>query len=419
MTRACFTTLCFALLSVMRVFGGENVWAPAATVGGVPYQSVDELRGFYKLDPDSKPAHAGAYSMSLGRVPVELGPGSRELRIGGIRLTLMHPLQKDAEGKLLISREDWVKWVDPILRPTYIAGRKPVRVVMIDAAHGGHDTGMMTAQVSEAVATLHVANCLKAELESMGLKAELTRTGDYFLSEHQRLEAAKTAQPSLFITLHINSGRSDYHGSQVYTAAPAAPGKSPTPSNEHDADQAALAFALQAALVGNAGVADGGCAHTQYSMLSALPCPAAWVELGYATHPIEGAALGTQAYREQLAHALALGIAAYAKTTEPTAQIPVQQPNTRPASPPSGSGKSTTSSGKTGSGSGKSTTSSGKTGSGSGKSTTSSGKTGSGKTTTTKPKNTTTKPANKTGSKPTNRSGTGQNRSTTTKRPRH
>lgn len=320
-----------AMLGCTRAAAASEptAWEPAAMVHGTPYHKVEELRSFYKLTTGSKSSTKGAYAMSNADVAIELGPGARDLRIGGLQLMLSCPLQKDASGNWLISREDWVSLIDPILRPTYIAGRETVSTVVIDPGHGGHDTGTTTPQLKEAEVTLQVARKLKAELEKLGYKVLLTRGEDMFLSDQQRVEIANSAGAgAIFLSLHVNSGRSDFQGSGIYTLAP---GTDARPGHTRQADHAALAYALQSAMVARAGAADAGCKRAHFSLLSTITCPAAWVELGYATHAQEGAALASPAYQDTLAQALAQGVAAYARVADPAARIPTQEPPPAPA----------------------------------------------------------------------------------------
>lgn len=315
-------------------------WAPAATYGGRAYQNVEELRSFYKLTTGMQPTRKGALAtMGLGDTRVELGPGRRSLSIGGMHIELAYPLMRDAAGQLLISREDWVSWVDPILRPTYIAGRTPIHQILLDPGHGGHDEGATAAGTRESEITLQVARRLKDDLEKQGYRVSLTRSGDYFLSDRQRVDTANNAEAPIFISLHLNTGRSDYRGSRVYTLAPPKPDAAPLPAHAQSGRNAALAYALQSALVHRAGAVDAGCHHAHFSLLSSITCPAAWVELGYATHEQEGAALTTPAYQEALAQALAQGIITFINATAPGTQIPTQAPppkivvNTPPPTP--------------------------------------------------------------------------------------
>lgn len=334
-----YTTALLALLSIPTTAGAADpaAWEPAAVVEGLPYHSVEELRSFYKLTAAPKNTRGGGgavTTMSNAGVSLEFGPGLRELKIGGLRLTLAHPLQKDAAGNRLISREDWVCLIDPILRPTYIPGREAVRTVIIDPAHGGHDDGETTPQLREADVALQVARKLKAELEKRGYKVQLTREEDIFLSDRQRVKlASAAAEGAVFLSLHVNSGRSDFQGASVYTLAPGADAR---PGHARQCAHAALAYALQSALVAQAGAADAGLKHTHYSLLSSITCPAALVELGYATHAQEGAALLSPAYQDALAQALAQGVATYAHVADPATSIPVQEP------PPTAAAKNTT-----------------------------------------------------------------------------
>lgn len=325
--------LCCGVLCHTSARAEEPAWEPAATIEGVPYQRVEELRSFYKLTP-TQPSAKGATAMSLGSMRLELGPGKREMRLGGLQQELFHPLQHDASGQLLISRKDWTSRIDPILRPTYIDGREVVRRVVIDPGHGGHDPGVTAGSMREADFTLQVAQRLRDELEKQGCRVILTRTADYSVSDQQRVDIANAEGASLFVSLHVNTGRSDLRGVRVYTVAPPAPGASPLPTHARSGSHAALAYALQSALVYTAGAADAGCHSAHYTLLSSVTAPAAWVELGYATHEAEGPALASPAYRDTLAQALAQGILTYIKVANPATSIPIQAAPPKPAPAP-------------------------------------------------------------------------------------
>lgn len=323
------TLLALLSLPLSARAAGETAWEPAAVVNGAPYHKLDELRSFYKLSASPKSTRKGAIAVGNADVSLELGPGLRQLSICGLQLSLARPLLKDAAGNWLISREDWVSLIDPILRPTYITGREPVRTIVIDPGHGGHDAGTATPQLREAEVALQVARRLKTELEKRGYAVQLTRSEDIFLSDQQRVAAATAAGAgAIFLSLHVNSGRSDFQGASTYTLAP---GQDARPGRAHQTAHTALAFALQSALVAQAGTADDGCRHAHYSLLSSVPCPAAWVELGYATHAQEGASLLSPAYQESLAQALAQGISVYAHVANPATHIPTQEPPPAPA----------------------------------------------------------------------------------------
>lgn len=325
--------LCAALLLVLPCHGvtADGAMWHATSVDDVGYVPLEDLRSFYKLMPLPQPAESAARAVGNGSVTLVFGPSPRDIRIQGIRCVLSHPIREDDKGDLLISRVDMLKLIDPILRPTYIANRRAIGTVVLDPGHGGHDTGTVTEQVREADVALLVANKLAAELGKRNIKVRLTREDNRHMSDQSRVDAVNGAEAPIFISLHLNSGRSDSHGAETYTTAPAIPPQTPRPANEHDAANAALAMALQAAMVGKAEAHDGGCRRAHYSLLNSLNCPAARVELGYATHQEEAAQLCSDEYQNKLAHALADGICAFAAVMNPETRLKALPP---PPPPP-------------------------------------------------------------------------------------
>ncbi|MGN0836056.1 MAG: N-acetylmuramoyl-L-alanine amidase [Akkermansia sp.] len=310
------------------------MWNASATEAD-GYVPLEELRSFYKLLPLSgqKP---GVTAAGNGELSLVFGPDPRDVQLGGICCRLSRPVRQDAARGLLVSETDAVKLIDPVLRPTYVANRRLVKTVVLDPAHGGHDTGTVTPYAREADVALVVATMLQQELTKRGYHVVLTRRENRYLSDQQRVDAANGALNPLLVSLHLNSGRSDVSGAETYTMTPAGPGESPLPGNEFDAANAALAVALQSALVRGAGARDGGCRRARYSLLSSLRCPAAMVELGYATHAEEGARLSSDEYQRQLALALADGIERFAAVMNPetclrAAEKPAAEPPPAPA----------------------------------------------------------------------------------------
>lgn len=304
------------------------------SVENVGYVPLEDIRSFYKLMPIAQLKGSGTRAVGNGTITLIFGPGSREVSIHGLRCTLSHPTRPDDKGDLLVSKTDLLKLIDPVLRPTYIAGRKNIKTVVIDPGHGGHDSGTVTDYTREAHVALMVAGKLAGELRQRGLEVKLTREVNQHVSDQSRLDMANRAADALFISLHLNSGRSDVSGIETYTVAPAAPGETERPANEYDAANAALAVALQSALVTKAEAKDGGCRRAHYSLLSSLHCPAALVELGYATNEAEAERLNSDEYQSKLALALADGIAAFAAVMNPETQLKALPPPPPPPAEP-------------------------------------------------------------------------------------
>ena len=95
-----------------------------------------------------------------------------------------------------------------------------VRIIAIDAGHGGDDMGAHGPRgVLEKNVNLGVAKALAAALnETDGIKAVLTRDGDYFIPLRERYRIAERMHADMFISIHANSSkrRGSGSGTEVY-----------------------------------------------------------------------------------------------------------------------------------------------------------------------------------------------------------
>jgi len=80
-------------------------------------------------------------------------------------------------------------------------------VIAIDAGHGGEDPGSIGSKGNyEKKVTLAIAKKLAAKINAeKGLKAVLTRTGDYYVTLHRRTEKAREAGADLFVSIHADA----------------------------------------------------------------------------------------------------------------------------------------------------------------------------------------------------------------------
>lgn len=81
-------------------------------------------------------------------------------------------------------------------------------VIAVDAGHGGKDPGATGPDgIHEKNVTLPIARKLAALINSQpGMKAILTRTGDYFVPLGERSEIARRNKARLLISIHADSG---------------------------------------------------------------------------------------------------------------------------------------------------------------------------------------------------------------------
>jgi len=98
------------------------------------------------------------------------------------------------------------------------AAHRPVRHIIVDAGHGGHDTGAIGPRgVREKDVTLAMAKRLAATLRSQGFVVTLTRTDDRYLKLEERTAIANLARGDLFVSLHTNATpRRDRSGVETY-----------------------------------------------------------------------------------------------------------------------------------------------------------------------------------------------------------
>ncbi len=95
---------------------------------------------------------------------------------------------------------------------------RPV-IVAIDAGHGGQDPGAIGGGgTREKDVVLSIARDVAARINrEPGMRAVLTRQGDYFLTLRQRIGKARAAKADMFVSIHADSVRDrSVSGASVY-----------------------------------------------------------------------------------------------------------------------------------------------------------------------------------------------------------
>jgi N-acetylmuramoyl-L-alanine amidase len=96
-------------------------------------------------------------------------------------------------------------------------------VIAVDAGHGGVDPGAIGRRgTREKDVTLAIARTLAARLnDEPGMRAVLTRNGDYFVPLRQRINRARAANADLFVSVHADAvADRSVAGSSVYILSP-------------------------------------------------------------------------------------------------------------------------------------------------------------------------------------------------------
>lgn len=300
------------------------------TIDGTEYYNLSHLCRFYKLSEagQSKNSPHTFYCNSSFRLGVV--PDSSEILLGGYRCILSYPVRKDAAGNLCISKTDVVKFIDPVLRPTYITERSELKHVIIDPGHGGMDSGNKLYGMAESAYTLLLARELETELKKRGFQVTLTRQHDRDVSDAERVQLTQGVHDAVFISLHLNGG-ADLTAVETYSAAPAEQGGKVLRGNRHDEANAALSFALLTHTLAHTQGRDGACRRARHSLLNTVQCPAAMVMTGCPASSAET----MEQYRAKVVAGLAAGIQSYADSLHKNATIKVKDTAAPQPEPPS------------------------------------------------------------------------------------
>jgi len=220
------------------------------------------------------------------------------------------------------------------------------RIIVLDAGHGGEDSGASHRGKKEKYVTLSIAHYLRKELMANGYKVYLTRNKDKFIKLDKRTKYANIVNANIFVSIHANAvakKRWKYaQGLEVYFLSPARSKRAKnvaklennyainsmdkkmqnvflnilnqpkiTQSNKLAIDvQSNMLYRLKNKY-GTKNVIDGGVREGPFWVLVGAQMPSILIEVGYITHPIEGRRITTRAYQKLIAKAIAEGIDAY------------------------------------------------------------------------------------------------------------
>ncbi len=93
-----------------------------------------------------------------------------------------------------------------------------IRTVVIDAGHGGHDSGCLGGSSREKDVTLAISLKLGRMIEEAypDVRVIYTRKKDVFVELHERAGIANRAKADLFICVHANAGTSAAFGAETF-----------------------------------------------------------------------------------------------------------------------------------------------------------------------------------------------------------
>jgi N-acetylmuramoyl-L-alanine amidase len=244
------------------------------------------------------------------------GPAQQALALGGLLLMLvcfvMWQLRPRVEG--IAERQH---------RPRPQGNQ--VVCVVIDAGHGGQDSGAIRDGVQEKDLTLDVARRVQKLLVGRGFVTVMTRSADETLSLASRAAIANREEGCVFVSIHFDKGsraaatgvQTFYAIRQVAREQNSAPSWLPflqpvsTQPVNANAESQSLAAYVQEAMVGRTQAFDRGTRAEQFYVVANVRHPAVLVEGGFLSNAADVAKLATESYRQELALAISEGVVRY------------------------------------------------------------------------------------------------------------
>jgi N-acetylmuramoyl-L-alanine amidase len=231
--------------------------------------------------------------------------------------------------------------------------------IVIDAGHGGHDSGTLGVDgIEEKDVVLDVALRLGALLhDRLGAEIIYTRSDDTFIPLETRTAIANKAQADLFLSIHANSSPDpSARGVETYylnfTSDPsaldvAARENAVSDQSIHQLSDLVKKIALKDKIAesrefasdvegslytglqkGNAGLKDRGVKQAPFVVLIGANMPSILAEISFVTNPKDAEQLLEPEYRERVAESLYRGVARYEAGLSGTRPITVERAST-------------------------------------------------------------------------------------------
>ncbi len=189
-------------------------------------------------------------------------------------------------------------------------------VIMLDAGHGGTDSGAICAynpdssRKYEKQLNLAIAKKIKAKLESQGATVIMTRSDDTYVSLDARASVARSKNPDMFISVHCDSSSSatPMGTSAYYYQAYSFPLASAIHKRIVDAYKSDMYYSSPTSVKNKI---DRGTNMYPFRVTRVEECPAVLIEYGFVSNINECKLLWTSSVQEKLAQATVDGIKDY------------------------------------------------------------------------------------------------------------
>lgn len=224
---------------------------------------------------------------------------------------------------------------------------KSGKLIVIDAGHGGKDSGALSdkkGSLKEKDIVLSAALKLGNELKKRGYRVLYTRSSDKFINLRDRTKYANDKRADLFISIHANAAPNaakakSSEGLETFFLSPARSERSKKAAEKENqgdfeemnyfSKQSVLNFLNREKIVASNKLAidvqkniltqtrkkyrivDGGVREAPFWVLVGAQMPAILIEIGYITHPSEGKRIASKSFQDLLVKGIADGVESY------------------------------------------------------------------------------------------------------------
>jgi N-acetylmuramoyl-L-alanine amidase len=272
------------------------------------------------------------------------------LERAGVDAILRVTFQGDAGDIRVSTMADPPRLVIDFVRPGQEVGQRkdgvgPLKIVVLDAGHGGHDSGALgPSGLMEKDVVLDVTRRVARLVEQrLDMKVLLSRDADYFVTLKDRTRFANRERADLFVSIHANAHREvASEGVETYFLSSEATDNAARQvaalengvvqlekasaggrvdivksilwdlaQSEFQEESSRLAEVLLDSMTHTLHIPNRGVKQAGFYVLGGAAMPAVLVEIGFVTNPREEKKLRDSRYRDEIAKSIFDGIAEY------------------------------------------------------------------------------------------------------------
>ena len=231
---------------------------------------------------------------------IDVKPGTNVIEVGGVKGSFVIGSKESLGSKESKRTYTKLEYAGDQAKP-HPEGKKPGEItVVIDAGHGGHDTGAMSPHgLPEKDANLRLANAVRNELVRRGYTVVMTREDDTFVELYDRPKVAHKANADLFVSIH--------HNAPGYASNPFAIRSQSVYAWNALGERLAKAISARMAAA-DPLLKNDGVLHANFAVTRNPEIPSCLVEADFITQPAGASAAWDAVRRPTIAAAIADGI---------------------------------------------------------------------------------------------------------------